>query len=93
METKAELSLSPCAILAVVTPAAMVVSSDRCLVHAGDECRAARRADGRRHEGVSKENSFRREPIDVRRLDGRLAVTAEVVRHVLYHDPDDVWSR
>ena len=75
------------------TAAAVMVRADRRLVHARDERRAARGADGAGDERVGEPRALGREPVHVRRRHEPLAVAAEVRRHVVDDDPDDVGPR
>jgi hypothetical protein len=70
--------------------AAVVMGPDRGLVHPRDHGRAARGADGRRHEGVGEPRPLGGQAINVRGGHGPGAVAAEVGRHVVDDDPDDV---
>ncbi len=57
-----------------------------------DQGRSARGTDGGRGKRAGEPRPFAGQTVDVRRLDGLLAITAEVGRHVVDHDPDDVRS-
>ena len=74
------------------TPAAVVMGADRGLVHAGDQGRSKRRADGRRGISSSETKSLGRQPVERGCCDRGLSVTREVRRHVLDHKPQDVWA-
>ena len=73
--------------------AAVVVGADTGLIHAGDESRAIGRTNGGRDEGAGEFNAAFGHGIEVRCLDGRLAVGAEVRRHVVRDNPNDVGAR
>ena len=70
--------------------AAVMMGPDRGLVHPRDHRRATRGADRRRHEGMGESRSLGGQAIDVRGGHRRGAVAAEVGRHVVDHDPQDV---
>jgi hypothetical protein len=74
------------------SPTAVMVSSDRRLVHPCNQRGSARRADWSRHKGVSKQHALSGKPIDVRRFDCCFTVAAEMVGHVLDNDPHNIRS-
>jgi hypothetical protein len=69
------------------SPAAMLVRADGGLIHPGNQGRAARRTDRGGDIGLQELNPLLGQPIDMRCLDGSLAVTCEVRRHVIDHEP------
>ncbi|MFO7907516.1 MAG: hypothetical protein R6U98_33015 [Pirellulaceae bacterium] len=70
---------------------AVVVRPERGLVHAGDHGGAAGGADRIGDDSVGQADALLGQPINMRRLDGRLAVTPDVGRSVFDDDPRHVW--
>ena len=71
---------------------AMVMGSDRRLIHTGDHRRAKRRADGRGHVSLTENDAFTRESIHVGCVHQFLSLKTKVTGHVINHDPDDIGS-
>ena len=79
--------------LQLTAPAAMMMRTNRRLIHPGDQRRAAGRAHRRGDIGPCELCPLRRQFVHRRRLNQGLAVAAEARRHVINDEPDDVRLR
>ena len=70
----------------------VMMSTDRRLIHSGDQRRTAYRADRAGDSRVCETHAFARKAIDRGRVDQRFTVAPIVARLILDDDPDDIWS-
>ena len=68
----------------------MMMRTNCGLVYPRDHRRAERRTDRRRRIGITENNTFPRELIDMRCLNQFFSLVTKVARHVVYQDPDNV---
>jgi hypothetical protein len=73
--------------LQLASSTAVMMRTDRGLIHAGDQCGTASRAHWRGDVGPRKLCAFRSQSVQPRSLNQRLAVARELRRHVIDDEP------